>query len=104
MRALRSVVGETRVLHEHRNSANFHVLCPDIIVDSRTAARIQEKQLAVLASEHPEVDCNINPIIGSLASRDGYATLGFGINFDLAPYSRYRSYASIGNSIVSQRD
>ena len=38
--------------------ANFHVLCPDIIVDSRTAVRIREKQLAVLTSEHPEVDWN----------------------------------------------
>ena len=55
-RALDSVVGETRMLFEHRNHANFHVLCPDIIVDSRTAVRIREKQLAVLISEHPEVD------------------------------------------------
>ena len=47
---------EIRMLFEHRNSANFHVLCPDIIVDSRTAVRIREKQLAVLTLEHPEVD------------------------------------------------
>ena len=47
---------ETRMLFEHRNSANFHVLCPDIIVDSRAAVRIREKQLAVLTLEHPEVD------------------------------------------------
>ena len=58
VRALKSVVGETRMLFEHRNSANFHVLCPDIIVDSRTAVRIREKQLAVLTLEHPEVDWN----------------------------------------------
>jgi len=32
------------------------VPCPEIIVDSRTAVRIREKQLAVLTSEHPEVD------------------------------------------------
>ena len=56
VRALKSVVGETRMLFEHRNNANLHVLCPDIIVDSRTALRIREKQLAVLTSEHPEVD------------------------------------------------
>ncbi len=56
VRALKSVVGETMMLFEHRNSANFHVLCPDIIVDSRTAVRIREKQLAVLTLEHPEVD------------------------------------------------
>ena len=49
---------EIRMLFEHRNNANFHVLCPDIIVDSRTAVRIREKQLAVLTSEHPEVDWN----------------------------------------------
>ncbi len=47
-----------RMLFEHREHANFHVLCPDIIVDSRTAVRIREKQLAVLTSEHPEVDWN----------------------------------------------
>jgi len=58
VRALRSVVGETRMLFEHRSSANFHVLCQDIIVDSRTAVRIREKQLAILTSEHPEVDWN----------------------------------------------
>ena len=58
VRALRSVVGETTVLFEHRNSANFHVLCPDIIVDSRTAVRIREKQPAVLSSEHPAVHWN----------------------------------------------
>ena len=34
------------------------MLCPDIIVDSRTAVRIREKQLAVLMSDHPEVDWN----------------------------------------------
>ena len=56
VRALTSVVGHTRMLFEHRNFANFHVLCPDIIVDSRTAVRIREKQLAVLILEHPEVD------------------------------------------------
>ena len=49
---------EIRMLFEHRNCANFHVLCPDIIVASRTAVRIREKQVAVLASEHPEVDWN----------------------------------------------
>ena len=58
VRALKSVIGETRMLFEHRNCANFHVLCPDIIVASRTAVRIREKQVAVLASEHPEVDWN----------------------------------------------
>ena len=58
VRALKSVIGETRKLFEHRNSANFHMLCPDIIVDSRTAVRIREKQLSVLTSEHPEVDWN----------------------------------------------
>ena len=58
VRALKSVVGETRMLFEHRNYGNFHVLCPDIIVASRTAVRIREKQLAVLTSEHPEVDWN----------------------------------------------
>ena len=46
------------MLFEHRNSANFHVLCPDIIVNSRTAVRIREKQLAVLTSEYSEVDWN----------------------------------------------
>ena len=56
VRALKSVVGETMMLFEHRNNANFHVLCPDIIVNSRTAVRIQEKQLAGLTLEHPEVD------------------------------------------------
>ena len=30
---------EIRMLFEHRNCANFHVLCPDIIVDSRTSER-----------------------------------------------------------------
>ena len=49
---------EIRMLFEHRNHANFHVLCPDITVDSRTAVRVREKQLAVLTSEHPEVDWN----------------------------------------------
>ena len=49
---------EIRLLFEYRHHANFHVLCPDIIVDSRTAVRIREKQLAVLTSEHPEVDWN----------------------------------------------
>ncbi|CAL5226117.1 g8934 [Coccomyxa viridis] len=58
VRALKLVFGETRMLFEHRNSANFHVLCPDIIVDSRTAVRVREKQLAVLTSDHPEVDWN----------------------------------------------
>ena len=56
VRALKSVVGETSILFEHRNSANFHVLCPSIIVNSRTAVRVREKQLAVLTLEHPEVD------------------------------------------------
>ena len=56
VRALNSVVGHTRMLFEHRNSANFHVLCPDIIVDSRAAVRIREKQQPVLISEHCEVD------------------------------------------------
>ena len=49
---------EIRMLFEHRNHANFHVLCPDIIVDSRTAVHIREKQLAVLNSSYPEVDWN----------------------------------------------
>ena len=49
---------ETRALFEHRNSANFHVLCPEIIVVySRTAPSIRERQLAVLTLEYPEVDC-----------------------------------------------
>ena len=58
VRALESVIRETRMLFEHRNCANFHVLCPDIILDSRTALRIREKQLVILASEHHEVDLN----------------------------------------------
>jgi len=58
VRALKSVVGETTMLFEHRNCANFHVLCLDIIADSRTVVRVREKQLAVLTSEHPEVDWN----------------------------------------------
>ena len=37
---------------------NFHVLCPDIKVDSTTPVRIWEKQVAMLTSEHLEVDCN----------------------------------------------
>ena len=44
VRALKSVIGETRMLFEHRDHATFHVLCPDIIVDIRTAVRIREKQ------------------------------------------------------------
>ena len=56
VRALTTVVGEMRMLFEHRDRANFHVLCPDIIVDSWTAVRIREKQLANLTSEHPEVN------------------------------------------------
>ena len=47
---------EIRMLFEHRNHANFHVLCPDITVDSRTAVRVREKQLAVLTSKYSEVD------------------------------------------------
>ena len=47
---------EIRMLFEHRDPAKFHVLCPDIIVDSRTALHIREKQLAMLSSEHPAVD------------------------------------------------
>ncbi len=43
VRALTLVVGHTRMLFEHRNTANFHVLCPDIIVDSRTAVRIRRE-------------------------------------------------------------
>ena len=58
VRAIMSMIGETRTLFEHRNSANFHVLRPDITVDSRPAVHIREKQLAVLTSEHPEVDWN----------------------------------------------
>ena len=58
VRALKSVAVDTRMLFEHRNSANFHVLCPDIIVDSRTAVRIREKQLAVLTSKYSVVDWN----------------------------------------------
>ena len=46
------------MLFEHRDHANFHVVCADITVDSRTAVRIREKQLAVLTLEHPEVDWN----------------------------------------------
>ena len=56
VRALNAGIGEAKLLFEHRNCANFHVLCPDIIVDSRNAKRIRERQLAVLTSEHPEVD------------------------------------------------
>ena len=56
VRVLRSVVGETRTLFKHRNRANCHVMCPDIIVDSRKAVRVREKQLAVLTLEYPEVD------------------------------------------------
>ncbi len=56
VRALISVVGDTRMLFGHRNRANFHGLCPDIIVNSRTAVRIREKQLALLTLEHSEVD------------------------------------------------
>ena len=41
--ALKPVVKETRMLFEHRDRANFHELCLDIIVDSRTAVRICEK-------------------------------------------------------------
>ena len=44
VRALKSVVGETKMLFELHEHANFHGLCPDIIVDSRTAVRIREKQ------------------------------------------------------------
>jgi len=55
VRALKAVVGDTKMMFEHQNSANFHVLCQDIIVDSKTAVRIRKKQLAVLATEHPEV-------------------------------------------------
>ena len=54
VRALKLVIGETRMLFEHRNSKNFHVLCPDIVVASRMAVRIREKQLVILTSEHPE--------------------------------------------------
>ena len=53
---LRSVIGETRLLLEHRNRTNFHVLCLDIVVDSKTALRIGDKQLTALNEEHPEVD------------------------------------------------
>ena len=56
VRAMKLVVGNTGMLFEHQNRANFHVLCPEIIVDSRTALRIWEKQLAVLSSKYPEVD------------------------------------------------
>ena len=49
---------EIRMLFEHCNNANFHVLCPNIIADSRTAVRIREKQLAILTSGYLEVDCN----------------------------------------------
>ena len=56
VRALTSVIGETGILYEHCNYAKFHVLCPDIIVASRPAVHIREKQLAVLTSEHLEVD------------------------------------------------
>ena len=77
VRALESVVGETRMLFEHRNSANFHVLCPDITVDSRTAMRIREKQLAVLTSEHPEVDWNEHPLVDErVLTSNGLRLLG----------------------------
>ena len=56
VRALTLVVGHTRMLFEHRNSANVHVLCPEVTVDSRTAVRIGEKQLAMLTPEHHELD------------------------------------------------
>ena len=44
------------MMFEHRSCANFHVLCPEIIVDSRTAVRVREKELAVLTLEYPDGD------------------------------------------------
>ena len=55
VRALRSLVGdETAILHslvEHRNRANFHMLCPELTIDCRTVARIQGRQSAMLISD-----------------------------------------------------
>ena len=35
---------------------NIHMVCPNIIVDSRTALCIRDKQLTALNEEYPEVD------------------------------------------------
>ena len=63
------------MLFEHRTCANFQVLCPDIIVASRTAVRIREKQLVMLASEHPEVEWN-DIVDESVLTSNGLRLLG----------------------------
>ena len=55
VRPPKSVIGETRMLFEHRDRVTLHALCPDIIVDSRTTIRICEKQLAVLRSDWNDI-------------------------------------------------
>ena len=55
VRVLKSVIGDTRLLFEHRNHMNYHGLCLDIIVD-KSQLRIRDKQLTALNEEYPEVD------------------------------------------------
>ncbi|CAL5226715.1 g9567 [Coccomyxa viridis] len=89
VRALDSVVGETRMLFEHGNAVNFHVLCPDITVDSRTAVCIREKQLAVLTLEHPEVDWN-NTVDERVLTSNGLRLMG-SLKYKETPGARDRT-------------
>ena len=62
VRALKSVIGQTRMLFEHRDHVTFHALCPDIIVASRTTIRIRGKQLAVLRSEWNDIVVEVDAL------------------------------------------
>ena len=51
----RNTCKRTACSHEGATkNTNFHVLCPEITVDSRTTLYIREKQLGVLISEYLE--------------------------------------------------
>lgn len=47
---------ETRLLIKHEKGANYHVMCPDIVVESKNALRIRDKQPTALNEEYTEVD------------------------------------------------
>lgn len=55
-KALRSVIGDEKLLFEDRKSRSFDVVCLDISVDSRIALCIRNKQVTALDEEDPEVD------------------------------------------------
>jgi len=102
VRALSLVVGETRMVFEHRNGANFHVLCPEIAVDSRTAVRIRETELAVPMSQYPESDWG-DIVDKRVLNSNGLLSLLGSLKYTEMPGARDRSkrYEEVGADVTA---